>query len=112
MNLESLALRYGSYREHGYKVEALNPHDKSKGWVLLDPDGAYLMIGSFGGVAPKQEAELEAYRRIAQDTDDVGDFHQELRDAARWVVDAWETNRLADAVTHLAEVLRWEEGVR
>jgi hypothetical protein len=58
--LATLALRHGSYTDHGYKVEKHGCE-----WVLRDPDGASLQIGDFGGVAPrKRDAELEEDRRI------------------------------------------------
>ena len=64
MNLDSLILRFGNYRAHGYRVERYG----DKGWTLQDSDGAYLMIASFGGVSPRRlDAEIEAYRRIAED---------------------------------------------
>jgi hypothetical protein len=37
------------------------------GWVLVDPDGAYLLIGDHGHVAPtKWEAVAEGLSRVAQ----------------------------------------------
>lgn len=62
--LAALALRHGDYRSHGYTVERYH----AGGWLLFDPDGSQLMIGSCGGLAPrKTDAMLEAYSRIDQD---------------------------------------------
>jgi hypothetical protein len=48
---------------HGYVVERYG-----KGWVLKDPDGAELMIGDHGCVAPTRwECIAEAVARIEQD---------------------------------------------
>jgi hypothetical protein len=65
VNLDRLMLKFGHYRDHGYSVS----RHGDKGWTLQDGEGAYLMIGSHGGVAPRKfDAELEAYRRIEEDS--------------------------------------------
>lgn len=67
--LKALALEYGDHRTYGYKVEPFDPNDHARGWMLLDPSGGQLMIGSEGGVSRrKSSAILEAYRRIDGDT--------------------------------------------
>lgn len=49
----------------GYTVERWN----ETGWVLRDSDGASLMIGDYGSIAPSQwEAVAEGLARIAQDS--------------------------------------------
>jgi len=61
--LAELALEFGDYRSRGYKVE---PYGKGE-WMLT-LDGSQLMVADYGGLAPtKYAAELEAYRRIAQE---------------------------------------------
>lgn len=69
INTDRLALQYGTPEANGYTVRKFYPAgDSRQGWELLDSDGANLMIGGFGHVAPrKSEAVLEAYRRIVQD---------------------------------------------
>lgn len=63
--LAALALRFGHYREAGYQVTR---YSSTGGWLLLDPDGAALMIGNQGCVSTrKADAEIEAYSRIAMD---------------------------------------------
>ncbi len=48
---------------HGYRVRRYGP-----GWTLLDADGAPLLIGDHGSVAPRQvDAVAEGLRRIALD---------------------------------------------
>ena len=61
--LKALALEYGDYRTHGYSVEAWGD-----GFICVDPEGGHLMSGGEGVVVKrKSTAELEAYRRIAED---------------------------------------------
>jgi hypothetical protein len=68
-NLEDLA----RLKQHGYTVERFT--GRGGGWMLLDhhdpdiwPEGAQLMIGEHGGIAPTQwEAVAEGLERIAQD---------------------------------------------
>ena len=57
-------------RRHGYAVEPLDSgHGPAPGaWILRDPDGSPLMIGSHGCVAPTQwEAVAEGLTRIDRD---------------------------------------------
>lgn len=50
-------------KEFGFRVERYG-----NGWCLLDPDGAALMIASYGCMAPTQwEAVAEGLERIAID---------------------------------------------
>lgn len=57
--------------EHGYHVARYpDAFGKPTGpeWVLTDPDGAYLMVGSYGHASPTQwEAVAEGLHRIRID---------------------------------------------
>lgn len=72
---ENEVIALGRLRREGYVIERFDGlwiHGRTSrrlhGWMLLDPDGAQLMIGEHGGVAPtKDEAIAEGLRRIAAD---------------------------------------------
>lgn len=116
-------------KQHGYKVERFN--DPDGGWCLLDSDGANLMIGDHGCVAPTQwEAVAEGLSRIAQDARceraaNASYFkvvlsesqHAALESAARTCIEQWDgTDELdlaeQDAIREALAALMNAEAVR
>jgi hypothetical protein len=57
-------------QRHGYTVERLSVEG---GWLLLDADGATLMVADYGCVSPTQwEAVAEGLERIALNGEVIG----------------------------------------
>lgn len=68
VNLSDLA----TLAEHGYRVErhtdAWGKPCTTAGWALVDPDGAYLLVGDHGCTSPTEwEAVAEGLHRIGMD---------------------------------------------